>query len=187
MIKLSLLAFIIHSALARDTETMNTRTQQGPVVAYHFSCDSNGISQLNASSSLIGDIDGLDSTVCNPVTNGISSTTPLQSNSTVADLRQHFLDGNASGMVLEVWATPITSHDLSKSRPIFTIGGDPYHEDGDEGDCRNVQLYLGIRGDLLEIRYVSSDLDQPCQILFVRQQPIANKTLVQIVVAFSQE
>jgi hypothetical protein len=189
MIKLSLLALIAHSTLTGAIPTSNNHTRLVPVADYSFSCDSNGNSKVSCSpSSLLGDLVNLESTRCNFVTNGVSSVTTLKSNATVAALRQHFMNVSATGVTFKVWATPSVNHDLTKSRPILTIGGYHYQDDDDGyNQCRNTEFYMGIRGNLLEIRYYENDFRLTCRILLVRQKNIYNNKLIQIVVTMTQE
>ena len=150
--------------------------QQGPVLDYHFSCDSNGNSKVNSSSSLLpfGHLVGLESTNCTVA--GISSASILESNSTIANLRQHFMDMNATGFVVEAWITPLIDNgDLSIRTPFITIG-----EAKDE--CH--EFYMGHRGDLLEICHQKSDFS--CRCLLLRQHPLIDQQLVQIVVNLNQ-
>jgi hypothetical protein len=164
----------------------NANNRTSPVVDYRFSCGSDGNSKID-SHSLLGDLVGVNLTHCNYVNHGVSSNTVVESNSTIAAMRDEFLETNASGLAVELWITPTVGHDSSVPRPILTIGGLRYQDDDDDYYiCRNTELYLGLRANLLEIRYVDNDPRLSCRILLVRQQPLRNNELVQIVLTLNQ-
>lgn len=162
-----------------------------PLVDYRFSCNEDGRPNVDSSrSSFLGDLVGINSTRCDYANNGVFSHTLVKSTSQIALMRQFFLATNASGLALEVWITPtVTDDDLSVWFPILVIGDNHSQEDNnDDFDaCQNNDLTLGLRGDLLEIRFASNDPQQPCQTLLVRQKPLVNKELVQIVLTFNEE
>jgi hypothetical protein len=182
--------FLLISSLCLLAAGAIPNEDPSPVVDYRFSCDVKGRPQVDSSgSSFLGDLVGLNSTHCNYVNNGVSSSTIAESNSTIALMRQYFLATNASGLAVELWITPAVGHDLSVWNPILMIGDNHYQDDDDADDyddCRNTVLSLGIRGNLLEIRYVNNDPQQPCQTLLVRQQPLGNNELVQILLTLNQ-
>jgi hypothetical protein len=164
----------------------NATNRTSPIVDYRFSCGSDGNSRIDSHSSL-GDLVGINSTRCNYVTNGVSSNTVVESNSTIAAMRNEFLETNASGLAVELWITPTVERASSVPRPILTIGGLHYQDDYDDYNaCRNEELYIGLRANLLEIRYVDNDPRLSCRILMVRQQPLRNNELVQIVLTLNQ-
>lgn len=136
--------------------------------------------------SLLGDLIGVNSTDCHYENNGVSSNSIVESNTTIAPLRNHFLETNASGLAVELWITPTVGHG-TVSRPILAIGGLHYQDEEDDYyACRNTELYLGMRGDLLEIRYVDNDPRMSCRVLLVRQQPLRNENLTQIMLTLYQ-
>jgi len=62
----------------------------------------------------------------------------------------------------------------------LTIASDNYQVD-DIFECHLTALAIGLRGDLVEIRYVDNDPYKSCRILLVRQRPLNNDKLSQIV------
>mmetsp|Transcript_635 Transcript_635/g.1101 ORF Transcript_635/g.1101 Transcript_635/m.1101 type:complete len:685 (+) Transcript_635:258-2312(+) len=170
-----------------------------PVFDYRFSCDVVGLPQIHdeaSSQSIVGeDWVGLDlSTHCHYDHNGVSSQHLLESERSIATLRQWFLATNATGFSLEVWMTPNVQDNLSIAIPIVAIGGDhsaadqgSYDEDGkfDSNECHDTAFYVGLRSNLLEVRYVDNDADRSCRVLLVNQRPLKNDEVVQIVLTMS--
>ncbi|CAJ1966997.1 unnamed protein product [Cylindrotheca closterium] len=165
-----------------------------PVFDYRFSCDVVGLPRIHdeaSSQSIVGeDWIGLDlSTHCHYDHNGVSSQHLLESENSIATLRQWFLATNATGFSLEVWMTPTVRDNLSVAVPILAIGGDhsvadqsSYDEDGnfDSNECHDTTLYVGLRSNLVEVRYVDNDSEQSCRVLLVDKRPLENDEPVQI-------
>jgi len=159
-----------------------------PVVDYRFACGANGKARISTSHSMLGDLRGLDSVHCNPLDNGITSGAMLESNLTIKTMRQAFLRSNATGLATEIWIKPgatIESRFASFS-PIMTIATDQYRDDDDFFECQNMALTIGLRGNLLEIRYVDNDPYESCRVLLVRQRPLNNGEMSQIVLTLNQ-
>lgn len=184
--KLLLLAcvFILKSMLVTPTSRFRQTTPvkpSHPVVEYSFSCGPNGKTNVNTSSPVLGDLSGIESAHCNPLDNGISSNYLLQSSLTVATMRQSFLQSNATGLAVELWIKPRISKHLSHSfQPIVAVASD-YYQANDIFECHLTAFAIGLRGDLVEIRYVDNDPYKSCRILLVRQRPLSNDELSQII------
>eukprot|EP00980_Cylindrotheca_fusiformis_P011791 scaffold2816_cov121-Cylindrotheca_fusiformis.AAC.7 len=181
------LCLLLFALLAPAVTSSLDGTIVSPIVDYSFSCGSDGQSKVQSHSSLLDSLVGVNSTRCNYVSNGVaSSNTIIESSSTIATMRNHFLKTNAPGLVVELWITPTAISSRTIPRPIFTIGGQHKENDDDDYDkvygCYNEELYVGMRGDLLEVRYVDNDPRLSCRVLMVRQQPLNNE-LTQVVLA----
>jgi hypothetical protein len=157
-------------------------TTSMPLVNYRFGCNSNGAAQVNSDPWLGSLIPSDEPLGCHFSNNGVTSATLMESNATVALLREEFLQTNATGLVLEAWMTPTSEDDTDLSKSILSIGG--RHEKA-EG-CQGMELYLGQRGNLLEIRYSDNDAAQTCRILLVKQQPMIPNELLQVVLVLNQ-
>ena len=159
-----------------------------PLVDYRFSCDSGGQPQVY-SESLMADLFDFDLSLakCDFDHHGVSSTKMIKSDLPIVGLRGEFLETDATGFALELWITPIVDNNFGLSKPIITIGGYHYQDDDDDYNfCRNMEVYIGLRGNLLEIKYVDNDLRKSCRTLLVRQQALENEKLVQVVLALNQ-
>lgn len=159
-----------------------------PLVDYRFSCNSGGQPQVY-SDSIMADLFDFDLSLakCDFDHQGVSSTNMIESKLPIVGLRGEFLETNATGFALELWITPIVDNDFGVSKPIFSIGGHHFRDDDDDYNfCRNMELYLGLRGNLLEIKYVDNDVRNSCRTLLVRQQAVENEKLVQVVLALNQ-
>eukprot|EP00980_Cylindrotheca_fusiformis_P008797 scaffold1869_cov122-Cylindrotheca_fusiformis.AAC.59 len=166
------LYLVVTSSLAENEDS-------SAVVDYRFSCNMEDGRPLvdSSQSSFLEDLVGLNSTICEYASNGVSSNSVVESDSSIALLQQHFAATKASGLTLEVWITPkVRPDDLSIWNPILQIG-----TTDDKDSCQGTDLALGLRGDLLEIRHAHHDPGQPCQTFLVRQKPLPNNKLVQIV------
>jgi len=110
----------------------------------------------------------------------------LESSSSITTMRRAFLQSNATGLALELWIKPTIQKDSSPSfQPIVIIASDQHQVD-DIFECQLTALAIGLRGDLLEIRYVDNDPYQSCRILLVRDRPLNNDETTQIVVTLHE-
>lgn len=180
--------------------------QHQPLVDYRFSCNVLGlatvrdVAQSPKGSSLLG-ADGafdLSSAHCHRGRDGgVTSQTSLRSETSIAPLRERFLATNATALSLELWMTPTVREGLSSPVPILVIGRDHSGEDRgsrdeargallDATECRDTELYVGLRSNLLEIRYADNDPDRSCRFLLMDQQDLPNDELVQVVLSMTR-
>jgi hypothetical protein len=179
-------------------------TNPTPLVHYRFGCDAHGdptiLSDASFLETLVGTSTSTSTTTCQLANNAVTSTNIMESNQTIAALRDEFMATNATGLVLEVWMTPVAdeaAEDASLSKPILTIGrgqtasssdDDDSHDDDEIGiGCPGFELYMGQRGNLLEIRYSDNDPADSCRILLVRQQELVANQRLQVVLAINNE
>jgi hypothetical protein len=163
---------------------MSTTT---PLAQYRFGCNAHGTSEVSYD-PLLGSLrsTGMEEPSCQFATNGVISATMMESNATVASMRDEFLRTNATGLVLELWMTPSNDvDDSTASTPIFTIGGQQPEPDDDEIGCQGMDLYLAQRGNLLEFRYSDNDAANSCRVLLVRQQALVPDELLQVVLTLN--
>jgi hypothetical protein len=175
-----------------------TTTTTTPIARLDLWCDhGNDVSQiLQASSdnSLLGPLESQNPELaqCDPQRNGIIALSPfalLETKSTIASLRGHFLEKSATGLTVEAWITPASysNDEASQSMPILTIGR--HEEEVNTPDlvgCSGYELFLAQRGDLLEISYADNDPVQSCRILLVRPRPLVANELLQVTLVLSQ-
>lgn len=95
---------------------------------------------------------------------GVTSTLPLESTKTVADLQPYF--HNAEALVVEAWITPVfvsaeteelakNNINNNKSIPIISVATPLEGSDGtsSQSDCDGIQFSISQLGNRLEIRY----------------------------------
>ena len=155
-----------------------------PAIKYSFSCGPNGKAIVHVSNATLGDLNGIDLAHCNPLDIGISSETLLESSLNIATMRQAFLQSNATSLAVELWIKP-TIHSSHSFQPIVTIASD-YYRGVDIFECHLEALAIGLRGNLVEIRYVDDDPYKSCRILLVRQRPLSEDELSQIVLTMHE-
>jgi hypothetical protein len=167
-----------------------------PLLTYRFGCNNDQqpfVAIDNDNNASLGSLQGLDQASCLYSSNGVRSATRFESTATISSLRDEFFQRNATGIVLEVWINPSTlsTGDDAESIPIFVIGNDnAMSEDAEtttNSGCPGVEVFLGIRGDVLEVQYSDDDEAESCRILVVRQQPLEINHLTQVVVSLSDD
>lgn len=157
-----------------------------PLIEYSFACGPNGKADVGESNSTLGNLYGIESAHCNPLDDGISSQNMLESSSSIATMRQAFLQSNATGLAVELWIKPTIHMEPNPTfQPIVTISTDQFQVD-DIFECQLTALAIGLRGDLLEIRYVDNDPYQSCRILLVRNRPLNDDETLQIVLTLHE-
>ena len=126
---------------------------------------------------------------CQFSNNGVTSTALVESDSTIATLRNKFRQSHALGFALEVWITPTSSNDSTlASRPIIIIGT---QEEEDRGvvhghtECEGRDLSLSQRGGALEVLLSEGSAGELCRRLSIEDAIVPN-ALLQVVVALNQ-
>lgn len=153
-----------------------------PLVSYIFGCNSSNEAHFSFDLWLGDLIADSDLPACEFSSNGVTSATLVESSSTVGLLREEFLRTDATGLVLEVWMIPKSENDMGLTKPIVTIGGRHEKTEG----CQGSELFLGQRGNLLEIGYSDNDTAQTCRVLIVEQQPMVPNELLQVMIVIDQ-
>lgn len=177
--------------LHREDMASRVAKQISPVFDYRFSCDMLGrpkIQDVASSQPILGEVwTGFDlSTHCNYDHNGVTSKNLLQSEKSIVTLRQWFWGSNATGYSLELWMTPNLQMDLAVPVPVLAIGSHDENSRVSGKECDHTELYVGLRSNVLEIRYLDNDPKQSCRVLLVENRPLKNDELVQIVMTVNK-
>ncbi|CAJ1957020.1 unnamed protein product [Cylindrotheca closterium] len=176
---------LLITVCSSNVRLLSATSRGMPVIEYSFPCGANGKADIKSSNLTLGNLQGIEMAHCNPLDNGISSKTMLESTS-IAPMRRAFLQSNATGLALELWIKPkIQKPPTPSFRPIVTIASDQHQVD-DIFECHLTDLAIGLRGDLLEFRYVDNDPYQSCRILLVRDRPLYNDETTQIVMTLHE-
>lgn len=170
-----------------------------PIVHYQFGCDNRGQIEVVESGPLMKTLSAhhKNPPLCHLSSNGMVSTSTLQSNATIQELQEVSVDAEA--FAIELWMTPIlppkqnpTTTSIGDSTmdhsslPMFLFRDPNENNDGDMADeCTGFEVALAQRGLQLELRYVDHIGTQNiCRVLMVRQRDLVPYTLQQVVVVW---
>ncbi len=153
-----------------------------PIVHYLFGCDHKGEPQVVESGPLLDTLVAhhQNPPLCHISTNGIISSSILESSASIEELQQ--ASQHAEAFVMELWITLLDNSELPS--PILAFADSTYSSLIDE-DCAGVQIALTQRGDQLEVRFVEyNDFQHFCRVLVIRNQDLALRQMHHVVVVW---